>query len=344
MTRDGADAAPIRIERWPDPACRFCFEDGTALLRAVNDSFEATFGPASVGEPVAAAMADLDVTPLSADGFEAVLSGDSPIRVRHDGDAAPAGGAKRYLARVVPSEPDGEAVLAFVPLPEEAADGSVTIDVDHVASVISHDLRNPLDVATARLRAGRETGDDDHFERVAAAHDRMERIIRDVLTLARGRDVVDPDETVALGAVAEAAWETVETADATLAVDGSLPTTTADADRVGRLFENLFRNAVEHGSTGPDGGTESTDPVTVTVGPLAGGRTGFYVEDDGPGIPESDRERVFQPGYSTDDHGTGLGLAIVARIAALHGWSIEVDESASGGVRFEVTGIEPEPS
>ncbi|SDE88535.1 sensor histidine kinase [Halorientalis regularis] len=342
MTGDGADADPIRIERWPDPACRFGFEDGTALLRAVNDPFEATFGPVTAGQPVAAAMADLGVTPVSTDGFEAVLSSDGPVRVRADGDAAADSGAKRYLARVVPSDPDGEAVLAFVPRPGEGDEGSVDIDVDHVASVVSHDLRNPLDVATARLRAGRETGDDDHFERVAAAHDRMERIIRDVLTLARGRDVVDPDETVALDVVAEDAWETVETADATLTVDGSLPTTTADADRVGRLFENLFRNAVEHGSTGPDEATESTDAVTVTVGPLGGTRTGFYVEDDGPGIPETDRERVFEPGYSTDDHGTGLGLAIVARIAALHGWSIAVGESTSGGVRFEVTGIEPE--
>jgi signal transduction histidine kinase len=342
MTGDGADADPIRIERWPDPACRFGFEDGTALVRAVNDPFEAVFGPATVGEPVATAMADLGVTTVSPDGFEAVLSGGGSVRVRTDGDAAATGGAERYLARTVLPEPDGEAVLAFVPLPEEGANGSVTIDVDHVASVVSHDLRNPLDVATARLRAGRETGDDGHFERVAAAHDRMERIIRDVLTLARGRDVVDPDETVALDAVAEAAWETVETADATLAVDGPLPTTTADADRVGRLFENLFRNAVEHGSMGPDVGTEPTDGVTVTIGPLDGDRTGFYVADDGPGIPEADRERVFEPGYSTDDHGTGLGLAIVARIAALHGWSIEAGESASGGVRFEVTGIEPD--
>ncbi|WP_424018698.1 sensor histidine kinase [Halorientalis pallida] len=342
MTGDGADAAPIRTERWPDPACRIGFEDGTALVRAVNDPFEAVFGPATVGEPVAAAMADLGVTPVSADGFDAVLSGDGPVRVRNEGRTPADGGAKRYLVRVVPPEPDSEAVLAFVPLPEEGDDGSVDIDVDHVASVVSHDLRNPLDVATARLRAGRETGDDGHFQRVAAAHDRMERIIRDVLTLARGRDVVDPDETVALDAVAEAAWETVETADATLAVDGSLPTTTADADRVGRLFENLFRNSVEHGSPGPDEATESTDRVTVRVGPLPDGRTGFYVEDDGPGIPETDRERVFEPGYSTDDHGTGLGLSIVARIAALHGWSIEVGESTSGGARFEVTGIEPD--
>ncbi|RXK51097.1 sensor histidine kinase [Halorientalis pallida] len=339
MTGDRTDTDPIRIERWPDPACRFGFEDSTAIVRAVNAPFEAAFGGATVGDPVAAVMADLGVTLVSADSFEAVLSGESPVRVRTSGT----GGAERYVARTVPPAPDGDGALVFVAIPEAGGNTSVAIDVDHVASVVSHDLRNPLDVATARLRAGRETGEDEHFERVADAHERMERIIRDVLTLARGEDVVDPDESVSLGEVAEVAWGTVETDDATLSIDGPLPTTTADADRVGRLFENLFRNAVEHGSAHPDTDTETVDgTVTVTVGPLDGDRTGFYVEDDGPGITEADRERVFEPGYSTDDHGTGLGLAIVARIAALHGWSIEASESAPGGVRFAVTGIEPE--
>jgi len=58
--------------------------------------------------------------------------------------------------------------------------------------VISHDLRNPLDVAKARLRAGQETGNEDHFDHVERAHDRMEQIIQDVLTLARGSESIDP--------------------------------------------------------------------------------------------------------------------------------------------------------
>jgi signal transduction histidine kinase len=288
-------------------------------------------------------MADLGVTPVSAGDFETVLSGSDPVRVRTEPETGQSDGSDRYLARTVPPEPDGGGVLVFVSLPDGGTDGSVDIDVDHVASAISHDLRNPLDVATARLRAGRETGDDAHFQRVADAHERMEQIIRDVLTLARGPDVVDPDETVRLDDVAEAAWESVETADATLLVDGPLPTTTADADRVSRLFENLFRNSIEHGSPGSGAADEaSTDTVTVTVGPLDGDSRGFHVADDGPGIPEADRERVFEPGYSTDEHGTGLGLAIVDRIVTLHDWSITATEAASGGARFDVTGVASE--
>jgi len=77
--------------------------------------------------------------------------------------------------------------------------------------------------------------------------------------------------------------------------------------------------------------------VTVTVGSL---EDGFYVADDGPGIPEADREKVFESGYSTDGDGTGLGLAIVRRIAQAHGWDVTLTTSESGGARFEFHGVE----
>jgi signal transduction histidine kinase len=78
------------------------------------------------------------------------------------------------------------------------------------------------------------------------------------------------------------------------------------------------------------------DDVTVRVGRLADG-TGFYVEDDGPGIPDADRDGVFHRGYSTSDEGTGFGLAIVATIADAHGWTVTATAGADGGARFEVT-------
>jgi len=95
---------------------------------------------------------------------------------------------------------------------------------------------------------------------------------------------------------------------------------------VRQLLENLLSNAVDHGGDG----------VTVTVGECAGG---FYVADDGPGIPEAERDRVFQSGYSTADDGTGFGLAIVAEVAEAHGWSVAVTESDEGGARFEITDV-----
>ena len=75
--------------------------------------------------------------------------------------------------------------------------------------------------------------------------------------------------------------------------------------------------------------------MTVRVGALA---DGFYVEDDGPGIPEDERDEVFAHGYSTQRGGSGFGLAIVEAIADAHEWDVSVGEGADGGARFEVTG------
>ena len=100
----------------------------------------------------------------------------------------------------------------------------------------------------------------------------------------------------------------------------------ADVNRLEQLFENLFRNAIEHGR--PD--------TTVRVGALSDDR-GFFVSDDGSGIPESSRKHVFEMGYSTTPNGTGFGLSIVSDIVAAHNWDIDIRESAAGGARFEVT-------
>jgi signal transduction histidine kinase len=77
--------------------------------------------------------------------------------------------------------------------------------------------------------------------------------------------------------------------------------------------------------------------VTVTVGELD---DGFFIGDDGPGIPEDERERIFDAGYSTREDGTGFGLSIVRRIVEAHDWEIRVTDGAEGGTRFEVTAVE----
>jgi signal transduction histidine kinase len=117
-------------------------------------------------------------------------------------------------------------------------------------------------------------------------------------------------------------------------------------------------NAVEHGSAGPDartrlddavdGTTDDTDSadgvagradaeLTVTVG---ASNEGFYVADDGSGLPEGSEEEIFESGVTTSASGTGLGLSIIREVARGHGWEVTAGESEHGGARFDVTGVE----
>ena len=169
----------------------------------------------------------------------------------------------------------------------------------------------------------------------------MNTLIDDLLTLARQGDVVGEMESVELGPVATQAWASVRTGDATLSVVDSV-TVDADRDRLVELLENLFRNAVTHG-TGeeddpagpgePSGRRPDGEPLHVTVGLLAD-RHGFYVDDDGVGYNgDDDPSRILESGFTTSEVGTGLGLTIVREIAEAHGWSVDIVDD--DGLRFE---------
>ena len=193
------------------------------------------------------------------------------------------------------------------------------------ASVISHDLRNPLNVVTGSLELADASGGSEHIDRATRAAERMEDLIEQVLALAQqGRDIGDT-RRIRLGAVVESAWATVEAPAADIRLESDA-TVYADPDRLREAFENLFRNAVEHGG----------DDVTVRAGAV---ENGFYIEDDGAGIPEERRESVFDRGYTTDG-GTGLGLPVVRSIVDAHGWSIRARDGVAGGARFEITDVE----
>ncbi|WP_276259966.1 hybrid sensor histidine kinase/response regulator [Haloglomus litoreum] len=217
--------------------------------------------------------------------------------------------------------------------------------LDQFATVVSHDLRNPLGVVRGRIQLARETGDLDHLADAVDATDRMGELIDDLLALAREGRTVEEPEPVALGPIARTAWASIpdrEAVDATLEVETDVgERLLADPDRLRQLLENLFANAVEHGSRGVDSeGRQDADgpALTVRIGWLPDG-DGFYVADDGPGIPPDRRDEVFDLGDT--DGGTGVGLAIVEEVATAHGWELEVVESDEGGARFEVRGVTP---
>jgi PAS domain S-box-containing protein len=200
--------------------------------------------------------------------------------------------------------------------------------LEEFASFVSHDLRNPLNVASLRLELLASECDSKHLDELESALDRMERLIDELLTLARQGDTIGETEPVRLVQVVQQAWSNVETGTATLDCPTEM-TLRADRNRLVAVLENLVSNAVEHGSSG----------VTVTVDVLDD-EDGFYVADDGAGIPASERDQVFESGYSTDPDGTGFGLTIARDIAEAHGWTIRVTESESGGTRFEITDVE----
>lgn len=197
--------------------------------------------------------------------------------------------------------------------------------LEEVVGAVSHDLRNPLNVITGRLELAREMGDEEHFDAMDRAAQQIGTLIDDLVGLARNGNTVDETEEIDLNELARQTWERLETGEATLSVEAD-QTVKGDRTRLRITFENLFRNAIENAG----------DEVTVEVGDLA---DGFYVADDGPGIPEEDREAVFEYGESGTREKAGLGLALVRRIIEAHGWSVTVTDSDLGGAQFEITTV-----
>jgi signal transduction histidine kinase len=197
--------------------------------------------------------------------------------------------------------------------------------LDNFASMVSHDLRNPLNVVQGRLELALADEDTTHLDPALRAATRMGELIDDMLWLAKQGQDLDSVEPVDIDTLATEAWALVDTVDARLTVETDA-TIEADRSRLAQVFENLFRNAVEHGG----------EDVSVTVGRTG---SGLYVADDGPGLSEAELATATEIGYSGRPDGTGLGLAIVDDVAAAHGWTLELDDSEAGGLRVEFDGV-----
>ena len=208
--------------------------------------------------------------------------------------------------------------------------------LDQFASIVSHDLRNPINVARGYIQQTRATGDLEGLEKSLDAVDRMDAIIEDVLALTRGEGVTEP-RPVSLQSLARESWSVVDTGGADLEVTDDTQVV-ADPDRLRRLLENLFRNSIEHG-VDPSGDEPfaAGHTVTVSVREEEGSTVTVSVADDGVGIPPDRREQVFEDGYTTG--GTGLGLSIVEQVANAHGWEVELADSPEGGASFELHGV-----
>ena len=308
------------------------YADDAPMVQAVNPAFEETFGYDEAA--VRGRSIDEFVVP-PANAAEAQAINDE-ARAGHtvetEVERRTADGVRDFFLRSVPVQPDtgGKRTYAIYRDITGRKDRERALQrqnerLDEFASLVSHDLRNPLNVATGHLELAREDADSEHLGQVAAAHDRMATLVEDLLALARQGGRIEEMEPVDLANLCRECWATVVTEDGALAVetDASIQ---ADRSRLRHLLENLFRNAVEHGGT----------DVTVRVEDLDGG---FALADDGRGIPPAARDDVFETGFTTSEEGTGFGLSIVDEIATAHGWEATVTESEAGGARFVVTGV-----
>ncbi|WP_435348392.1 ATP-binding protein [Haloarchaeobius sp. HRN-SO-5] len=334
------DRLSALFENVPDPAVRFAYADGALRVQEVNPEFESVFGWSNetlVGEDIDEYIVPEGFEDEAAALNEKLVAGESlnvvSRRTTRDG-------IRDFLLHVVPFERGERSLQGYAIYTDITEEKQRQRELerqnerlDAFASIVSHDLRNPLSIAEGYVNLAEDSGDERYFEEIRYAHERMNTLVDDLLTLARQGDVVGDPEPVDIGAVATQAWAGVQTGDAELSVVDDV-TVDADRARVVELLENLFRNAVTHGTSDdvPGRRTEGS-PLTVTVDRLPGA-AGFSVADDGRGVPAEDRERILESGYTTSNSGTGLGLSIVQEIADAHGWTVTVGESDEGGVEF----------
>lgn len=212
---------------------------------------------------------------------------------------------------------------------EDAPDGVYSNEhITNAAANLSHDAKNFLTIIRGRMKLAREDPQAEHFEAIQRASQRLEELIEDTSALLESGKEPAEVEPVPLQEVIYEAWQLEKTESAEL-VTSPIQSVLADRNRLKQLFENLFRNAVEH--AGPD--------VTVWVGMLSDDQ-GFYVEDNGPGIDPDEQESVFEFAYSGSEDHQGLGLNIVQWISAAHGWDISVSQGEFGGTRFEFSNVD----
>jgi len=217
----------------------------------------------------------------------------------------------------------------------------------------SHELRTPLTVIAGQFEvlAAQPDPSRDEIRRterlIRAEISRIARLIDDMLLLTRSEhaDFLRRSRFELERFVTDL-WMTSTSAAERRFELGPVPggQLDADPDRVAQALRNLIENAIVH-TAAPDGF------VGLTVEPLPGGRVRLTVEDDGPGIPEPERERVFERFHRTDQArdrvsgGAGLGLSIVRAIAQAHGGRVRARERHGGGARleFELPGYRPAP-
>jgi len=200
--------------------------------------------------------------------------------------------------------------------------------LEDLIGFLEHDVRNQLNNIGGRIELIESDIGEQHHDAIFRAISRIEDMFENVMALARGTELASTVRPVSFKSLVTDCWREQSGGSIERQIDHDFRFR-ADPERLQSLLGNLFRNAIQHGGENP----------TVRIGQLDG-QAGFFVADDGPGIAPDDRDRVFDSDYTTGGGDSGLGLTIVQQIAEAHDWEIRITESASGGTRFEISGLE----
>lgn len=217
------------------------------------------------------------------------------------------------------------------------------IQSDRVAALqtmtagLAHEIRNPLNAAKLQLellerRLRRQSDDPKMIEPVGLAHHEIQRLtalLNEFLAFARPPDVARRDNDVVAIArhVLELERPLAERNGVTLTLEGApVAVAAVDPGKLHQILQNLVRNALE--AAPPNG------HVVVAVA-LEAGDLHLIVSDDGHGMPEEVRTRIYEPFFSTKEAGTGMGMAIVHNFVAMHGGTIDI-ASDHTGTRIDV--------
>ena len=320
--------------------------------RVVANGFESTAAgelPSSLsdstGVTVETASDDALIERLESDGVSALLLADEPPardglaqfqRVRANGlmlpvilvgsevdpdriETALSAGVTDYVAGWNAERTGDLAARLRAYARQPSLDGAVQADRwNEAVGSFAHDAKNPLNVVTGRLEL--LDIDETHASAIKRSVRRVESLINELSTTASIIGTAGDLEAVSLADAAERAWG----GDPDALTVATERTVDADPDGLAELLGRLFENARHHGGEG----------VSVTVGDT---EAGFYVADDGPGIPPSERDRVFEQGYGTARDGEGYGLFVADSVARAYGWILTAGESDDGGARMDVT-------
>ena len=225
----------------------------------------------------------------------------------------------------------------------ELAHNQALAVMGRMASMIAHDLRNPLSSIkmSVQILARQATEEARELAQIALDQIRyMEDILTDMLAYARP-EAVETDWVELprlLDATLVGLQRRLDETGIQVTVDyqAGLPTLPADANKLRQLFTNLLTNALQALQAKPAGERRLAIGAHLQLG--ASG-TAILVEicDNGPGLGEQDPEQLFEPFFTTRAKGTGLGLAIVRQIAIQHGGEVELRGRESGGICVRVT-------